>query len=168
MLYSTDELTAISPVCGDHGVALHMDGVQLARPGRPPLPRRPETSVDVLLLGATKNGALSADAVVFLIWTRLWILNFVVSEAIICSQKCGFCRRNCWPVWGTGAGSILPVTPTEWRRRYTRPDARFKPGVPARESSRPGWQRISRPRRSTVATFLDIAGRLEMAWFAIQ
>jgi hypothetical protein len=94
-----------------------MDGVQLARPGRPPLPRRPETSVDVLLLGATKNGALSADAVVFLIWTRLWILNFVVSEAIICSQKCGFVTRGQMPVLNLGCprGSHLGPAGSEFQ-----------------------------------------------------
>ena len=67
-LYSTDEIAAISAVCGDHGLALHMDGARLANAiaaqGVTPAEATWKAGVDVLSLGATKNGALSAEAVV--------------------------------------------------------------------------------------------------------
>jgi threonine aldolase len=68
-LYSRDEITAISTICRDHDLALHMDGARLANAiaalGVTPAEVTWKAGVDVLSLGATKNGAFSAEAVVF-------------------------------------------------------------------------------------------------------
>ena len=68
-LYTPGETSEISSVCRDHGLALHMDGARLANAvaalGVTPAEITWKVGVDVLSLGATKNGALSAEAVVF-------------------------------------------------------------------------------------------------------
>jgi threonine aldolase len=68
-LYTPAEITKISNVCRDHGLALHMDGARLANAvaalGVTAAEITWKAGVDVLSLGATKNGAMSAEAVVF-------------------------------------------------------------------------------------------------------
>lgn len=69
-VYTIDEIQAISGVCRDNGLALHMDGARLANAiaalGASPAEMTWKVGVDVLSLGATKNGAFSAEAVVFM------------------------------------------------------------------------------------------------------
>ena len=68
-VYSVDEVAAIGDVCRDHGVALHMDGARIANAvvhlscSFADVTWR--AGVDVLSFGATKNGAMAAEAVVF-------------------------------------------------------------------------------------------------------
>ena len=68
-LYSADELDAIAGVCRDHGLKLHMDGARFANAletlGCSAAEASWKRGVDVLSFGATKNGALAAEAVLF-------------------------------------------------------------------------------------------------------
>ena len=68
-VYSRKEIEAISATAKQHGLPLHMDGARfanaLAHLGCTPAEATWKCGVDVLSLGATKNGALGADAVVF-------------------------------------------------------------------------------------------------------
>src|SRR5580698_4378864 len=67
--YSLKEIEAISTTAKQHGLPLHMDGARFANAlvhlGCTPAEATWKCGVDVLSLGATKNGALGADAVVF-------------------------------------------------------------------------------------------------------
>jgi threonine aldolase len=67
-VYSLNELSAITDVARRHGIPVHMDGARfanaLAHLGCTPAEATWKRGVDVLSLGATKNGALCADAVV--------------------------------------------------------------------------------------------------------
>jgi threonine aldolase len=67
-LYSLDEITAISKVCKAHGLKLHMDGARfsnaVAALGCSAADVTWKAGVDILSFGATKNGALTAEAVV--------------------------------------------------------------------------------------------------------
>ncbi|NQU59902.1 MAG: low specificity L-threonine aldolase [Rhodospirillales bacterium] len=67
-LYSLDEVTAISKVCKTHSLKLHMDGSRFANAvaamGCSAADLTWKAGVDVLSFGATKNGALTAEAVV--------------------------------------------------------------------------------------------------------
>ena len=67
-LYSVEEITAIGAVCREAGLGLHMDGARfanaLAALGCSPAEMTWKAGVDVLSLGATKNGALNVDAIV--------------------------------------------------------------------------------------------------------
>ncbi|MGH6741014.1 MAG: threonine aldolase family protein [Casimicrobiaceae bacterium] len=66
-VYSLQHLRDIADVCRRHGVRLHMDGARfanaLAHLGCQPAEMSWRAGVDVLSFGATKNGAMAADAV---------------------------------------------------------------------------------------------------------
>jgi threonine aldolase len=68
-VYTLDEVAALSAVCRRHGLKLHMDGARfanaLAHLGCSAAAMSWQAGVDVLSFGATKNGALAAEAVVF-------------------------------------------------------------------------------------------------------
>lgn len=68
-VYTAAEIGAIAEVARRHGLALHMDGARFANAlvnqGRSPAELTWRAGVTALSLGATKNGALAAEAVVF-------------------------------------------------------------------------------------------------------
>ena len=67
-VYGLEQLRDIAGVCRRYGVRLHMDGARfanaLAHLDCPPAAMSWEAGVDVLSFGATKNGAMAAEAVV--------------------------------------------------------------------------------------------------------
>jgi threonine aldolase len=67
-VYAVDEVRAIAEVARTHGLLVHMDGARFAnavvRLGCTPAELTWKAGVDVLSFGATKNGALAAEAVV--------------------------------------------------------------------------------------------------------
>lgn len=67
-VYGLEQLRAISGVCRRHGVRLHMDGARFANAlvhlDCAPAAMSWQAGVDVLSFGATKNGAMAAEAVV--------------------------------------------------------------------------------------------------------
>ncbi len=67
-LYSAAEVAALSAVAHRHGLRVHMDGARFANAvaalGCSPADLTWRSGVDVLSLGATKNGAINAEAVV--------------------------------------------------------------------------------------------------------
>jgi threonine aldolase len=68
-IYRLDEIRALSDVAHRHGLAVHMDGARFAnalvRMNASAAEATWKAGVDVLSLGATKAGALAAEAVVF-------------------------------------------------------------------------------------------------------
>ena len=68
-VYRPDETAAIAEICRGHGLGLHVDGARfanaLATLGCTPADASWRAGVDVLSFGATKNGALAAEAVLF-------------------------------------------------------------------------------------------------------
>jgi threonine aldolase len=68
-VYSPGQVSAISAVAKQHQLPVHMDGARFANAlvhlGCSPAEATWKCGVDVLSLGATKNGALGAEAVVF-------------------------------------------------------------------------------------------------------
>ena len=68
-IYRPDEIAALSAVAHARGMKVHMDGARFAnalvRLNASPADVTWRASVDVLSLGATKGGALAAEAVVF-------------------------------------------------------------------------------------------------------
>jgi threonine aldolase len=67
--YRSDEIAAVSRIAHARGVKVHMDGARFANSvaflGCSPADVTWRVGVDVLSFGATKNGALAAEAVVF-------------------------------------------------------------------------------------------------------
>jgi threonine aldolase len=68
-IYRPDEIAALAKVAHAHGMKVHMDGARFAnalvRMNASPAEITWKSGVDVLSLGATKGGALAAEAVVF-------------------------------------------------------------------------------------------------------
>lgn len=68
-VYRPEEVAAVASVCRAHGLALHMDGARfanaLATLDAPPAEITWKAGVDILTLGASKNGAWACEAVVF-------------------------------------------------------------------------------------------------------
>ncbi|MQX37848.1 threonine aldolase family protein [Roseospira navarrensis] len=69
-VYGLDEIAALAEVARGHGLTVHMDGARFANAlvslGCSPADMTWRAGVDVLCLGATKNGAWAAEAVIFL------------------------------------------------------------------------------------------------------
>jgi threonine aldolase len=67
--YRPEEIAGIAAVVRRHGMKLHMDGARFANAvsflGCTPAEATWKAGVDVLSFGATKNGALAAEAVIF-------------------------------------------------------------------------------------------------------
>jgi len=68
-VYRPEELAAVAEVAHAHGLALHMDGARFANAlvtlGCRPADVTWRAGVDVLSFGATKNGAMAAEAILF-------------------------------------------------------------------------------------------------------
>lgn len=68
-LYRPEEVASLGALARHYGLALHMDGARFANAvaalGCSPAELTWRAGVDVLSLGATKNGALAAEAVIF-------------------------------------------------------------------------------------------------------
>ncbi|MBC8451767.1 MAG: low specificity L-threonine aldolase, partial [Rhodospirillaceae bacterium] len=68
-LYTLDELAVIADICRKHRLKLHMDGARFANAiealGCSPADASHRIGVDALSFGATKNGALCAEAILF-------------------------------------------------------------------------------------------------------
>jgi threonine aldolase len=68
-LYTIEEVEAFGALCRRHGLKLHMDGTRFANAvaalGCKPADITWRAGVDALSFGATKNGAMAAEAVVF-------------------------------------------------------------------------------------------------------
>lgn len=68
-VYGVDQVAALTEIARRHGLPVHMDGARLANAlasaGCAPADMTWRAGVDVLSLGATKNGAIGAEAVLF-------------------------------------------------------------------------------------------------------
>lgn len=68
-VYKSDEIGGIAEVCRQHGLAFHVDGARFANAvaalNRSPADLTWRSGVEALSFGATKNGAMAAEAVVF-------------------------------------------------------------------------------------------------------
>ncbi|MBA8900375.1 MULTISPECIES: low specificity L-threonine aldolase [unclassified Phyllobacterium] len=69
-IYELNEIAAISAVCKDNGLPLHMDGARFANAlvslGCSPAEMTWKQGVDILSFGGTKNGCWCAEALVFM------------------------------------------------------------------------------------------------------
>jgi threonine aldolase len=69
MVYRPEELAALGRFAKEHGLALHIDGARFANAvaalGCAPADVTWRAGIDALSFGATKNGALAAEAVIF-------------------------------------------------------------------------------------------------------
>jgi threonine aldolase len=107
-VYRPDEIAAIARVARAHGLRLHMDGARfanaLAHIGCTPAELTWRAGVDVLSFGATKNGALGAEAVVFFdpsaagdfIWRRKKAGHLISKQRFVSAQLEAYLADGLW------------------------------------------------------------------------
>jgi len=75
-VHALAELAELTAIARTHGMGVHMDGTRfanaLARLGCTPAEMSWKAGVDILCLGATKNGAMAAEAVILFDPDRAW------------------------------------------------------------------------------------------------
>ena len=107
-IYRSAEIAALAKVARDHGMKLHMDGARFAnalvRMNVGPAEATWKSGVDVLSFGATKGGALAAEAVVF--FDRALAANMaerrkraghlLSKHRFLALQFAAFLANDCW------------------------------------------------------------------------
>jgi len=90
-VYTRDEIAGISALAREQGLKLHMDGARfanaLAHLGCTPAEATWKAGIDVLSFGATKNGAMGAEAVVVLRPDGAAALPFIRKQAMQLASK---------------------------------------------------------------------------------
>ena len=104
-VYSVDEIGALAEQAHNLGMLLHLDGARIsnaaAATGATLRQLVTETGVDALSLGATKNGALAAEAVVVLNPEFAPNMKFVRKSAMQLASKMRFASAQLIALFGT-------------------------------------------------------------------
>lgn len=104
-VYTPDEIRAIADHAHALGMRVHLDGARLANAavalGLPLQAFTRDVGVDVLSLGATKNGALAAEAVVVLTESASEGLSYLRKLDMQLASKMRFVSAQLLALWGT-------------------------------------------------------------------
>lgn len=104
-VYARAELETLRRFCDAHGLLLHMDGARIANAAAALGSLADATAgVDVLAFGGTKNGALAAEAVVFLrrgltehfLWTRKQAMQLASKHRYLAAQFEALLEGDLW------------------------------------------------------------------------
>jgi threonine aldolase len=107
-LYSIDEIAALATLARQHGLGVHLDGARFANAlvalGATPAEMTWRCGVDVVSFGATKNGALACEAVVFFDATKAASLPFARKRGghtlskgrLLGAQMCAYLADGQW------------------------------------------------------------------------
>ena len=141
-VYRTDEVASLASLAHERGLAVHMDGARFAnalvRLGVTPAQITWQAGVDVLSFGATKGGALAAEAVVFFDPARAAMMaerrkragHLVSKHRFIAAQFEAFLTDGLWLDLASHANRMAD------RLAATLAGARHRPGVERRGQSR--------------------------------
>lgn len=117
-VYRADEVAGLSAVAKRAGLKLHMDGARfanaLAHLGCTPAQVTWRAGVDVLSFGATKNGALGAEAVIFFHahdaqdfeYRRKKAGHLVSKMRFVSAQLEAYLANNRWLTWAARANGL--------------------------------------------------------------
>lgn len=107
-IYTPDQVAAIGRVCHGAGVPLHMDGARFANAlvaaGCTPAELTWKAGVDLLSFGATKNGALNAEALIVfdealaptLAFRRKRAGHLLSKMRFMAAQMCAYLQGELW------------------------------------------------------------------------
>ena len=137
-VYTVEEVAALARLAHAHGLSVHMDGARfanaLARLGVAPAELAWRAGVDVLSFGATKGGALAAEAIVMFDPAAADALHerrkrgghLVSKHRFVAAQFDAFLADDNWLAWarhanrmadrlaeGLAAGGFAPVWPVD-------------------------------------------------------
>jgi len=166
-VYSVEELSALGAACKEHGLFFHLDGARLANAavalGVDLRAMLVATGVDAFTFGATKNGALFGEAIVFthdhpaleiLPYTRKSGMQLASKMRFVAAQfnallhddlwlknnsppRCASSPRNSTRCCTTISGSKMPHMQTTWHSSWPRGCARsteFVSSIPLRRT----------------------------------
>jgi len=118
-VYRLDEIAALCQMAHERSLAVHMDGARFAnalvRLDATPAQITWQSGVDVLSFGATKAGALAAEAVVFFNPAQAAFMAERRKRAGHLLSKHRFLAAQFRPFWRRAGGSPSHATPTEWQ-----------------------------------------------------
>lgn len=109
-VYRNDEIAALAAIAHERGLAVHMDGARFANAvaslGCSPADATWKAGVDVLSFGATKTGAMAAEAVVFFDPSRARGMpsrrkrggHLISKQRFVAAQFEAFLRDDLWLV----------------------------------------------------------------------
>jgi threonine aldolase len=117
-VYSADEIETLARLASREGMGLHMDGARFANAvaflGCTPAEITWKAGVEVLSFGASKNGALCAEAVVF--FDRAMALDFeyrrkraghlISKMRFVSAQLLAYLRNERWLEWARRANTL--------------------------------------------------------------
>ena len=107
-LYRPDEIRAIADAAHAHGMTVHLDGSRLwnaaAALGVPFRAFTTDAGVDILSLGATKNGALAAEAIVVLNPENIDGIVYLRKTAMQLASKMRFLSAQILALFDDGLG----------------------------------------------------------------
>jgi threonine aldolase len=137
-IYTVDEITALAGIAHARGLKVHMDGARFAnalvRLGARPAEMSWRAGVDVLSFGATKGGALAAEAIVIFDRAQADAMHerrkrgghLVSKHRFLAAQFDAFLADDNWLAWarhanrladrlaqGLATGGLAPVWPVE-------------------------------------------------------
>ena len=115
-VYSLDEIAALAAIAHEAGVGVHMDGARFANAlvalGATPAEMTWRAGVDVLSFGATKNGALACEAVMFFDRDKAAAMPYQRKRAGRRCRKGASSARRWRPISTTACGSTWRGAPT--------------------------------------------------------
>ena len=104
-LYSVEEIKAITHYAHELGLTVHMDGARISNAaaalGVTLKEMTSDAGIDVISLGATKIGALAAEAVIVLSPKHAYALKYVRKTAMQLSSKMRFMSAQLLAVFGS-------------------------------------------------------------------
>lgn len=107
-LYRPEEIARVADAAHAHGMAVHLDGSRLwnaaAALGVPLRELTTDAGVDILSLGATKNGAMAAEAIVVLDPSRVDGIAYLRKTAMQLPSKMRFLSAQLLALFDDGLG----------------------------------------------------------------
>ena len=154
-IYTVDEIAALASVARVRGMRVHLDGARVANAlaalGCSPAELTWRAGVDALTLGATKNGALSAEAIVV-------FDDGAAEELVYRTKRSGHVTSK---MRFQSAQLIAYLTDDRWRRTAAHANARM--AQLAAGLAGLGVEFVNRPQVNVLFAALsdEVAGRLE-------
>jgi threonine aldolase len=117
-IYSLDETARLSTIAHEAGMNVHMDGTRFAnavvRLGCTPAEASWKAGVDILCLGATKNGAMAAETVVIFDPAKAWEFelrrkrggHLFSKMRFVAAQMDAYLNDGLWQIMATHANAM--------------------------------------------------------------
>jgi threonine aldolase len=175
-VYRPDEIRALATIAHAHGLAVHMDGARLgnalARLGVSPAEATWRAGVDALSFGATKGGALAAEAVVLFDRARAGGMesrrkragHLLSKHRFLAAQFDAYLRDDLWLTLARranaaadalaarlAAAGLAPVWPVEANEVFVALPQRIDARLKAAGAHYYPWETHSLPRDVAIA-----------------